>query len=56
MAMTVSKATASTKAYVHTKKLQMAQKEAAWLASHGTLPDPEEELQLVDYSSMPFEE
>jgi len=42
MSMSVVKATAANRAYVHTKKLQVAQKEAAWLETHGSLPDPEE--------------
>lgn len=56
MGMTVSKATAANQAYVHTKRLQMAQKEAAYLAAHGALPDPEEELLNADRTSMPFED
>ena len=56
MSASVSKATAANKAYVHTKKLQVAQKEAAWLEKHGALPDPEEELLHAERTSMPFED
>ena len=56
MSMTLAKATAANRAYVHTKRLQMAQKEAAYLATHAELPDPEEELLNADRTSMPFED
>ena len=56
MSATVAKATTSNRAYVHTKKLQVAQKEAAWLETHAALPDPEEELLHAERTSMPFED
>lgn len=56
MNMTTAFATAANRAYIHTKRIQMAQKEAEYLAAHGVLPDPEEELLNAERSSMPFEE
>ena len=56
MIMNVSKATSVNRAYVNTKRLQMAEKQARYLAEHGELPDPEEELMNAERSSMPFEE
>ena len=48
-------ATAANVAYVHTKQLQVQQRQARWLEEHGSLPDPEEELLNADVSSMPFD-
>lgn len=56
MTMTVSKATAMNRAYVHTKKLQVEEREARYLAQHGALPDPEQELMEADRTSMPFDD
>lgn len=56
MNMTVSKATAMNRAYVHTKRLQVAQEQARYMEEHGVLPDPEQELLLADRTSMPFED
>ncbi|MBQ8654676.1 MAG: exonuclease domain-containing protein [Clostridia bacterium] len=56
MIMSVSKATAANRAYVHTKRIQMEEKAAKYLAEHGSLPDPDEELMNADRSSMPFED
>lgn len=56
MSMTISKATAMNRAYVHTKKLQVEEKQARYLAEHGELPDPEQELDEAERTSMPFED
>lgn len=56
MNMTVSKATAMNRAYVHTKRLQVEQEQARYLEKQGALPDPEQELLLADRTSMPFED
>ena len=56
MNMSIGKATAMNKAYVHTKKIQVQEKEARYLAEHGCLPDPEQELMEADRTSMPFED
>ena len=56
MNMTVSKATAINRAYVHTKRLQVEQEQAHYLEKHGSLPDPDQELLLADRTSMPFED
>ena len=56
MSMTLEKATPSNRAYVHTKRLQMQQKDEAYLAENGKLPDMDEELQKADRTSMPFED
>ena len=52
---TTAPATSSDVAYVHTKQLQVQQRQARYLAEHGCLPDPEEELLKADVSSMPFD-
>ncbi len=56
MSMNLSKAAPSNRAYVHTKRLQMAQRDAEYEAEHGKPRDLEEELMMVDRSSMPFED
>ena len=56
MLMNVSKASAVNRAYVNTKRIQMAEKQARYLAEHGQLPDPEEELLNAERTNMPFEE
>lgn len=56
MHMTVARASAMNRAYVHTKKLQVEQRNAAYLQEHGCLPDPEVELMQADRTSMPFED
>lgn len=51
MTFTVSRATASTVAYLHTKALQIAQRKA-----NGGLPDAEQALRHATTSSVPFDE
>ena len=48
-------ATGANVAYVHTKQLQMKERQARYLEEHGALPDPDEELLNADPSSMPFD-
>ena len=48
-------ATGANVAYVHTKQLQMKERQARYLQEHGSLPDPDEELLNADLSSMPFD-
>ena len=55
MSRTTAPATASNVAYIHTKQLQMQQRQARYLELHGTLPDPDEELLNANVSSMPFD-
>jgi len=55
MQRTVSPATNSNVAYIHTKQLQAAQRNAARIA-HGESPsDPDEDLLRAEPSNMPFE-
>ncbi len=56
VSMSLSKAAPSNKAYVHTKRIQMAQRDAEYEAEHGHPRDLEEELMMADRSSMPFED
>ena len=56
MNLSVLKATAQNKAYVHTKRIQMAEKEARYLAEHGQLPDADAELDTAERNSMPFDD
>ena len=56
MAPNCMKATRENIAYVHTKRLQVARKDAAWVEAHGALPDPEEAIRQADRASMPFDE
>ena len=56
MSMNIAKATAMNRAYVHTKKIQVEEREARYLAEHGVLPDPEKELMEADRTSMPFDD
>ena len=56
MIRSVSSASAANVAYVHTKAIQMAEKNARWLEEHGSLPDPDEEIMNGERSSMPFED
>ena len=56
MNLAVLKATAANKAYVHTKRIQMAEKEARYLAEHGALPTADEELDTAERNSMPFDD
>ena len=37
-------------------QLQVQEREARYLAEHGCLPDPEQELMEADRTSMPFED
>ena len=55
MSRTTAPATGANVAYVHTKQLQMQQRQAQYLQEHGSLPDPDEELLNADVSSMPFD-
>ena len=55
MTRTTAPATSANVAYVHTKQLQMQQRQAQYLQDHGSLPDPDEELLNADVSSMPFD-
>ena len=48
-------ATGANVAYVHTKQLQMQERNTRYLQEHGALPDPDEELLNADLSSMPFD-
>ena len=55
MSRTTAPATNANVAYVHTKQLQMQQKQEQYLKDHGELPDPDEELLGAEESSMPFD-
>ena len=55
MTRATAPATHANVAYVHTKQLQMRQRQEQYLAEHGSLPDPDEELLNADVSSMPFD-
>jgi len=55
MYRTTAPATASNVAYVHTKQLQMQNRMKNYLAEHGALPDPDEELLNAESCSMPFD-
>ena len=54
--MTAAKASPSNLAYVHTKRLQMTQRDAAYEEKYGKPVDLEAELEKADRTSMPFEE
>ena len=55
MSRTTAPATSANVAYIHTKQLQNQQRQAQYLETHGSLPDPDEELLNADVSSMPFD-
>ena len=55
MSRTTAPATGANVAYVHTKQLQMQERQARYLEDHGSLPDPDEELLNAEMSSMPFD-
>ena len=55
MTRTTAPATSANVAYIHTKQLQNQQRQEQYLESHGSLPDPDEELLNADVSSMPFD-
>ena len=55
MTRSTAPATGANVAYVHTKQLQMSQRQAKYLEEHGSLPDPDEELLNAEVSSMPFD-
>ena len=55
MSRTTAPATSANVAYIHTKQLQNQQRQAQYLESHGSLPDPDEELLNADVYSMPFD-
>ena len=55
MSRTTAPASSANVAYVHTKQLQMQERQARYLEEHGALPDPDEELLKADISSMPFD-
>ena len=52
---TTAPATGANVAYIHTKQLQMRERQARYLEEHGALPDPDEELLNAEVSSMPFD-
>jgi hypothetical protein len=56
MSMTLAKAAPSNRAYVNTKRIQMQQRDAEYEAEHGHPRDLDQELQMVERSSMPFED
>ena len=55
MSRTTAPASAENVAYVHTKQLQARQRLERYLAEHGSLPDPEEELLSAGSANMPFD-
>ena len=55
MTRTTAPATNTNVAYVHTKQLQVRERQRRYLEEHGSLPDPDEELLNAEPSSMPFE-
>ena len=55
MTRSTAPATGANVAYVHTKQLQMRERQARYLEEHGALPDPDEELLNAEVSSMPFD-
>jgi len=55
MTRTTAPATNTNVAYVHTKQLQVQERQRQYLAEHGSLPDPDEELLNAEPSNMPFE-
>ena len=55
MTRTTAPATNANVAYVHTKQLQVRARQEKYLAEHGSLPDPDEELLNAEVSSMPFD-
>ena len=55
MTRTTAPATHANVAYVHTKQIQVRERQERYLAEHGSLPDPDEELLNADVSSMPFD-
>ena len=55
MTRTTAPATNANVAYVHTKQLQVKARQEKYLAEHGSLPDPDEELLNAEVSSMPFD-
>ena len=56
MSMNLSKAAPSNRAYVNTKRVQMRERDAEYEAEHGHPRDLDKELQMVERSSMPFED
>ena len=56
MSMNLTKAAPSNRAYVHTKRMQMQQRDAEYLAEHGHARDLDAELDMADRSNMPFDE
>ena len=55
MTRSTAPATSANVAYVHTKQLQMRERQEKYLKEHGSLPDPDEELLNAEVSSMPFD-
>ena len=55
MSRTTAPASAENVAYVHTKQLQARQRQERYLAEHGALPDPDEELLSAGIANMPFD-
>ena len=56
MSMNLAKAAPCNRAYVHTKRMQMQQRDAEYEAEHGHPRDLDAELAAVERSSMPFDE
>ena len=56
MSMTLSKAAPSNRAYVNTKRIQMQARDVEYEQEHGHPRDLDKELQMVERSSMPFED
>jgi len=56
MSLWINKAAPANCAYVRTKHLQMEQRSAQYLETHGALPDPDEALREADRTNMPFED
>ena len=55
MFRTTAPASAENVAYVHTKQLQARLRQEAWLAEHGSLPDPDQDLLSAGIADMPFD-
>ena len=55
MSLTTASASAENVAYVHTKQYQARMRQERFLAEHGVLPDPDEELLSAGIANMPFD-
>lgn len=56
LTLSLGKASPSNVAYVHTKRMQMAKRDAEYEEKHGVPLNLEDELEKADRSSMPFED